>query len=665
MASFRAVLHDYLNELSSLRARGATEATIRDRFLAFLRNAFPALTSQFDPILLEQHLPGIRAKGRFADALYRDLIFEFKRKLDPMTRRAGQQALADYLLRQEEPESGFGILTDGELLEVYVLRGQSLDNIDRIILSRDNEEDVRIKLDCYLFHEIQRTPTPDDIIARFGEHSPSFWHSIRLLQNLWNTERNHPANQVKFLEWHALLSIVYGTPVGDENLFLRHTYLALLSRSLAFVVVTLRQPTDEEVLGIITGETFERLGFDNFSTHDFFSWAIAAGDLVRSLSSRLVSTYRLQEIRADLLKHLYEGLVDPQTRHDLGEFYTPDWLAELTLEEVGFTKKPGTLIDPACGSGTFLFTAIRLLRDSGLAGDRLVEASVRNLVGMDVHPLAVTIAKTNFILALGDDIREARRRIQLPIYMADALLHVSERGKAIPVPVDVSGIERRFGKKSSRVPSAFLLPEDLADDPVRFHEAIGALVAYSSPDISDSVAEAGFTNRLKALGIGAAEEWYWQNNLLLMRWLMKEPQTDTVWRFILENAYQPEIMSRRKFDYVVGNPPWLTYHFLANGEYKERIKSLTLRYGLLTTRDTHLFTQMELATLFFAYCMDRYLSPHGRIAFVMPRSILTGASQHRAFQQQYVRNAKKIIDCEGVRPLFNVPACVLISEKES
>ena len=47
------------------------------------------------------------------------------------------------------------------------------------------------------------------------------------------------------------------------------------------------------------------------------------------------------------------------------------------------------------------------------------------------------------------------------------------------------------------------------------------------------------------------------------------------------------------------------------------------------------------------------------IAFVMPRSILTGAKQHRNFREQYVSSASFIIDCEHVTPLFNVPACVL------
>jgi hypothetical protein len=32
-------------------------------------------------------------------------------------------------------------------------------------------------------------------------------------------------------------------------------------------------------------------------------------------------------VQVDVLKSLYESLIDPAQRHDLGEYYTPDWLA--------------------------------------------------------------------------------------------------------------------------------------------------------------------------------------------------------------------------------------------------------------------------------------------------------------------------------------------------
>jgi hypothetical protein len=43
---------------------------------------------------------------------------------------------------------------------------------------------------------------------------------------------------------------------------------------------------------------------------------------------------------------------------------------------------------------------------------------------------------------------------------------------------------------------------------------------------------------------------------------------------------------------------------------------------------------MELATLFFSFCAERFLADKGTLAFVMPRSVLTGAKQHAAFRER-------------------------------
>jgi hypothetical protein len=47
------------------------------------------------------------------------------------------------------------------------------------------------------------------------------------------------------------------------------------------------------------------------------------------------------------------------------------------LEDIGYTG--GSLLDPSCGSGTFLFTAINLLRKGGMNGAKLVEYVMNNI----------------------------------------------------------------------------------------------------------------------------------------------------------------------------------------------------------------------------------------------------------------------------------------------
>lgn len=426
----------------------------------------------------------------------------------------------------------------------------------------------------------------------------------------------------------------------------------------------------------MTGDTFRAMGFENFVENDFFAWvseAAPAGQteaLLHSIATRLTAAYDLAAIQEDLLKELYQELVDPETRHDLGEFYTPDWLAELTLREAGFpprdAQEPGipALLDPACGSGTFLFTAVRLLRESGRRGKRLVEFCAEHLAGVDVHPLAVSIAKTNLLLALGPELRAHGGRFTVPVYMADTLAGV-DRDTTHPevvVPVDVDEIAKRTGKEKPRgLPRAFGLPAALAAQSDGLHAAVDAVLEFADPSLGDADAKSGFAPRLEALDVPGNQTHQWEANLDLMRWLLKPPATDSVWRFILRNAYQPQLLAQRKFPFVVGNPPWLAYNRIKRRDYQQRVKRLVFGYGLLGRRDVHLFTQMELATLFFAFCADRYLAPGATLAFVMPRSVLTGAKHHESFQRRYVARCRRLIDCERVEPLFNVPACVVIS----
>jgi hypothetical protein len=325
MSEFAETLRSYLETLIRLRQQGASEDSIRDAFLQFLRASFPRL-SLAEPFVLEKHIPALRVRGGFADALYGDLIFEFKRRLDDAERAEGKSQLTRYLSNQGHPDRFFGILTDGETLEVYALRDGELAKVDDLKLDAEKSDECRLWLDCYLFHEKHLVPTANDITSRFGERSPTFWHSLRLLGNAWQRVKDDPSAQTKFAEWQSLLAIVYGSPVGDEDLFLRHTYLALFARVLAFVALERRAPNADELSGLITGETFEQMGLDNFVTDDFFAWAKGDADaetLLRSLATRLTASYDLAAINEDLLKGLYQELVDPETRHDLGEFYTP------------------------------------------------------------------------------------------------------------------------------------------------------------------------------------------------------------------------------------------------------------------------------------------------------------------------------------------------------
>ncbi|RKX98374.1 MAG: hypothetical protein DRP55_08245, partial [Spirochaetes bacterium] len=130
----------------------------------------------------------------------------------------------------------------------------------------------------------------------------------------------------------------------------------------------------------------------------------------------MLSNYNLTYVQEDIFKELYEEVIEQTQRHGLGEYYTPKWLVELILEEVfsEWDKSiPPKILDPACGSGTFLVhSAIYLKNKYNLSSMELT----KYIAGIDINPLAIMVAKTNLALILNNlDL------CQFQLYNCDAL----------------------------------------------------------------------------------------------------------------------------------------------------------------------------------------------------------------------------------------------------
>jgi SAM-dependent methyltransferase len=169
---------------------------------------------------------------------------------------------------------------------------------------------------------------------------------------------------------------------------------------------------------------------------DFFSWYSDARSKALAEAIQAVAREFLQfepataivrpESIKDLLKEFYSTLVDEQLRHDLGEYYTPDWLAQRVLDRVGYRGDLNRdVLDPACGSGTFLVECIARMRrraqEADVKGADLLYAIVGRIKGMDLNPLAVLSARANFVLSIADLVFTVGDDVELPVYLADCI----------------------------------------------------------------------------------------------------------------------------------------------------------------------------------------------------------------------------------------------------
>jgi hypothetical protein len=593
-------------------------------------------------------------KGRM-DLHLGQTILEFKIDLGREL-ETGIEEIERYtsILRKNKKKVAECIITDGILFKVYTVREKAV-LVREVNFQEVTPEQAIMFLDTFLFSE-RKVPTAADLNMRFGPGSVIYEEIVGELTDLFKAIKD----PVKFELWAKNMQLVYGSTPPDEA-FVSHTYLMILVKLL--LAKHLTKDADLQARNALTGVLFSSQGI-NIVEDDFFSWVL--NPLFWSQVKALLQTmteafdsYDLSSVDEDIFKEIYQEIVRRADRHKLGEYYTPEWLAELTLNEAISTidskheRKIYSILDPACGSGTFLTNAITLLKKSGCSLDEILN----NVYGIDLNPLAVAIARANYLLALGKLIETRKSAVFIPVFMADSikLPHTRKEfhhGKSV-LAIDVEEH------------SQLNLPLDIALDDSKLRNLLAIfndiLTEYRTGKLTTNQVTKTFRNLYQGTKI---ETEILENTLATIVKLI-DTNKDSVWVFMLRNIYAPLRMMKRKFELVTGNPPWISFKFIENTSYQSFIKETAFKYKLLERRQTDLFTQMDSSTVFYCATADVYLQDTGVLAFVMPRSVLTGAKQHEAFKKQGKPRMKivKILDVEKVNPLFKVDACSVIAQK--
>jgi hypothetical protein len=633
--------------------------------------AFSHLFSEWfgksEPTLLEDYLKGteksvsITEGSRIVrgevDTLYGNLIIEFendvsaKAKLNHAKEQLQGYAFALINEQQESKTSYLCLATDGILFYMYAPYWKNVEKvptsaeeielreIDKVDFRNFNGEAAYLWLDRYFFRKTQLHPTTEEFVRDFGMNSPAYAFAQKLLRTEWNRVKEENEFKVIYENWSKYLLIVYGNTVADDELFLRHTYLASFAKLLAYMRLAKKAvvPTPAEVKSIYTGKFFRDLGISNFMEEDFFSWVTRQKaekflvEMTRRIST-LLERYYLDEISEDVLKSLYQELVDPQTRHDLGEFYTPDWLADRIVQHALKDNPSASVLDPSCGSGSFLYFTVRYKKEHAKESD-LLHHIRDTVVGIDIHPLAVIIAKTNYLLALGDLIRKRIKDFHIPVYLADSL-KIPERASQMmtfeKVPSFSVELDHTF------VP----FPEVFIENPNAFDEAVDTCHAFAEQHSKIELTEDRFRKfARKRIEIEVDDETF--DVLLNVARRMRElidKERNSIWTFILKNVYKPIFLRESKFDWILGNPPWLSYRYVEKGKYQEFLRNAILNaYGLLSSGKGHLITHLELGTLFFCASLNQYGKEGSQVGFVLPRSIFS-SDQHGKFRKNHSSN---------------------------
>ena len=502
------------------------------------------------------------------------------------------------------------------------------------------------------------------------------------LSELWREVQGTPEARLKRQLWTRLLSLAYGTNIGNENLFLQHTYLVIVAKAMAWMAMIGGEPDDGRAL--LHGRAFSDLGITGQSEPDFFDWVLRTrkGPELVMRVARQVGRLRLHDIRTDILKALYESLIDPDTRHDLGEYYTPDWLAIRIVSTMVDRPLEQRVIDPACGSGTFLFHAVRRVLEAadkaGLSTAEGLRRAVDKVVGIDVHPVAVIFARVTYLLAIMSGLRkEHPGELAIPVYLGDALqwnrIRVAQDAQQPDLLADDETLEisipaARVTEPELRTLSAATLrfPATIAGEAQVFDLVVKTMISLAARGEKED----NFSAWMERQGsMSVSDRKILRASYKVMCRLQNEGRNH-IWGYVARNLARPVWLSSeaQKADVVLGNPPWVSFRYM-DAKFQTQFRNECRRMSLWV--GGKVATQQDLSSYFYMRAAVLYMRESGKIALVMPYAAMSRRAYSEFRKGELGDNGNVEMRLRftlgwafgpSVHPLFPVPSCVLFAE---
>lgn len=658
----------------------ANEAEFRKQFAKIIEDF-----AQKAGITLDVREEYILARGR-ADAVYNRLVIEYEppRSLHSSNNYSTNQHaigqvksyIEDVDRRERRQKSRLlGIATDGSWLIYVKYKEEKKQPWDIQQPQEINEYSIRQFLRQFASLVSGSALIPDNLERDFGTKSviarkcvETFYNSLLDSKNdkvevFFNQWKRHFDQVTGYSEESTRfsakdLAFIYGMRGRDFELlplfFAVHTYYATFIKLLALQIAghytfsglplkdfagLISEKLLEKLIDLKEGGVFRNVGINNFLEGDFFSWYLeiwgqeidkSVRVIIEKLNSYDPVTMEVDpELTRDLLKILYQELVPKELRHDLGEYYTPDWLAERLLNQIQYNGDPNKrVLDPACGSGTFLILALKRVREyahkNKIQEKELLEKVLKNIAGIDLNPLAVISARTNFLMAISDLLpHKPKEGINIPVYLADSILtpteHVDLFTQAYRIKTSVGEFDIPLKiVENNQIDSL----AELLETSVRRKESIDSFLEL-------------YKAKVKLLE-HEQEESKGIVELLYRKLLeLEEKGINHIWARIIKNSFAPLFLE--KFDYVIGNPPWINWENLPD-DYRQDTAYLWQKYKLFS--HTGLRARLgsakdDLSVIMTYVAIDRYLKDRGKLGFIITQSLFKtvgGGEGFRRFQ---------------------------------
>jgi hypothetical protein len=378
-------------------------------------------------------------------------------------------------------------------------------------------------------------------------------------------------------------------------------------------------------------------------------------DIIRFLNSLLDSIYSKALLidweegnKEDVFRELYEILIDEETRRKIGEYYTPLWLVEFMIKGVSDTLnglKDKIILDPFCGSGTFLVKAFYKKIEEGENPDK----AIKEIIGFDILPLAVSIARAELMIAY-QSIKKDKEIATPLIFNADsASILLSDKLNIPWYPIsfldELIIIEKEIEKYVSNSLTIHNFTNIDISEILRIEMILREYFREASKNNHDEIVNI-LKNRLNKLELETKP---------LANTIIKALKNDKcvnaiasliekygngVWAVSITSLFAPQIIKIKGVDAIITNPPWSLLTEV-KGSYGELLRGTAKK--ILESKKYDKIAQIlagaDKASILLYGCIN---PTKNIISFVMPKEGVYNSSSFYGLG--------KILTYEVVRP---------------
>lgn len=298
-----------------------------------------------------------------------------------------------------------------------------------------------------------------------------------------------------------------------------------------------------------------------------------------------IKRYNFANIQNDIFGAIYENYLKAlYEEKNFGQYFTAPEVVDFMLEELGYTaeeiKKRNhqdiSIVDPACGSGTFLYSVVRELMASGNYKDeahsKMIEEEVlENVFGLDIA--------------------------EFPLYLAEMSILM----KMLPMIVN-----KKYNNPIDKKLKLFVSEDSVAE----FVDDIGGRGSAKGGDNAGQIKmDFGYTGFMR-----------------------DQEDIDEMKRSLNTLGSGKSTIPRKRFDYVIGNPPYISYNECCKLGIKvfKEMKSKEIKLNNIYGWNLHSVENKPKSYrpnpnlyAFFMALGFGLLKESGKFCYVIPQTLLT------------------------------------------